>query len=218
MKQKFQTVEPWISHILHTIKKEIKGDHLSKSPSFHRAHFSSRPINRLTSEEIIPVYQKELLKGEDESLAEWVINRWVFRHGDIYDHFASFLAEINPEFEEITSLTEEQSRKILDGAVSRFGALPVYLFSVLNGVVFPEKVLLSLRKTAEKEENERREETEKVSLAETVSQMEERHRVELAKMEKKYEDKLSGLVSKHDEMIEALKKQIRSLQKQLQNR
>ena len=146
--QLFQTVEPWIFQILGEIKKDIKTEHLGSDPVFYRMYFGNRPQNRLTAEEIFEGYAKELLKGNEE-LSEWVVNRWVFKHGDLYRHFADGLSEVNPEFGAIKELSAEESEEILEGAGEVFGAVDVYLFSVLNGVVFPKAVLERLRRAAE---------------------------------------------------------------------
>ena len=213
MKEKFQTVQPWLFQVLHTIKKEIKGEHLSKSPAFYKAHFGNRPLNRLTNEEICAVYAKELLQGEDEEMREWVINRWVFRHGDIYEHFAGRLGQIHPDFDAIKSLDDAQSERVLSGSIESFGALPVYLFTILNGVVISPSVLKRLRVAAEKEMEKQEE-----KISESVEQRLERQKNDMLRLEKKYEDKLAGVVKKHATDVEALKKQVRSLQQQLNSR
>lgn len=215
MKDKFQTLQPWLPQIIHTIKKEIKSEHLSKSPVFYKTHFGSRPLNRITNEEIASVYEKELLHGDNDELGEWVVNRWVFRNGDIYQHFAQRLGEIHPNFDEIKSLDDAQSEQVLSGSIETFGALPIYLFTVLNGVVFPESVLNHLRTTAVSQEVAQKTEREEAAQAESIEQMRERHISELTRLERKYEDKLAGVMKKHATDVEALKRQVRALQQKL---
>jgi hypothetical protein len=217
MKNPFQTLQPWLSQILHTIKRELKTDHLSKNPSFYRTYFGNRPMNRLSSEEIFAAYEKELLQGNEE-LAEWVVNRWVFNHGEVYKHFAERLSRVNPNFDEIECLDEPQSKEILAGAVDSFGALPVYIFSVLNGVVFPESVLAHLRSQAEKEEGAKAEEEMAAREKETLEQLVSRHQREISRLQEKYEDKIAGVMKKYAIDIEALKKQIRALQQKVNAR
>jgi hypothetical protein len=218
MKDKFQTLQPWLSQVLHTIKKEIKAEHLSKSPIFYKAHFGNRPLNRLTNEEICVVYEKELLQGDNEEMGEWVINRWVFRHGDIYQHFAERLTQIHPDFDEIKSLNDMQSEQVLSGSVESFGAISVYLFTVLNGVVISPSVLGRLRSAAEKEQAKLKTELETALHTENLEQILERQKNELVRVEKKYEDKLAGVMKKHATDVEALKKQVRSLQLKLNSK
>ena len=217
MSNPFSTLQPWLIQILHTIKREIKSEHLSKDPSFYRAHFGNRPQNRLTTEEIIAAYSKELLGG-NEPLSEWVINRWVFQHGEIYRHFAEKLTQIRSDFSEIQSLTEEESAGVLSGSIPSFGALPTYIFSVLNGVVFPENVLQSLRVQAEQEGKDKAEELFVAAEKETLEQIQTRHAREMARLQEKYEDKIAGVMKKYTIDVEALKKQIRALQQRMHDR
>ncbi|HSX13601.1 MAG TPA: hypothetical protein VLE96_04185 [Chlamydiales bacterium] len=212
MTQIFQALQPWLPQILHSIKKEIKIEHLAKSPSFYKEHFGNRPLNRLTNEEISNAYEKELLQGNQE-LEEWVINRWVFRHGDIYQHFAERLSQINPDFSEIKTLDDRQSESVLTGAPERFGSLFVYLFAVLNGVVLAPETLEMLRQNAEKEEKTLQEKEVHSIRQASLEEMLENQKNEMLRLEKKYEEKLAGVVKKHAIDVEALKKQIRALQK-----
>jgi hypothetical protein len=214
MENKFQSIQIWIPSILGAIKKEIRTDHLASSPAFARAHFGNRPLNRLTTEEIFKVYEKELLAGQ-EDLSEWVVNRWVFKHGDIYQHFAERLGEIQPDFGNIERLDEGQSEQILAGAPEAFGALQVYLFSYLNGVVFPEKVFAHLRALAEKEERERQVKLQQEEESQSMAEALESAKRECLLLQQKYEAKMAGLMKKYTTDVEALKKQIRSLQQQL---
>jgi hypothetical protein len=210
----FISIQPWVADVLQTIKKELRIDHLSASPAFARAHFGNRPLNRIASEELIAAYEKVLLAG-DTDLSDFVVNRWVFKHGDLYKHFAERLSEINPEWGSLEKLTPEESNKILEGASSAFGALNVYLFSVLNGVVFPEGVVAKLRSDAEKEEAARKASESKAEEQASLSQMVEKLQRDSAREKEKYESKVAGVMKKYATDIEALKKQIRSLQQQL---
>lgn len=217
MQNQFVTIQPWLPDVLAAIKREIRTDHLANSPSFVRAHFGNRPLNRLTFEEILAVYEKNLLSG-DEDLAEWVVNRWVFKHGDLYAHFAERLEKIDANYHELEHLSEEQSEQVLEGAVARFGAVSTYLFSVLNHVVFPKTVFDRLRSDAEKEESAKKVEIEERNEAERAADLKVRHEKEMARIQEKFESKISGIMKKYTVDIEALKKQIRALQKQISSR
>ena len=214
MKNKFETIQSWIPLVLESIKKEIRTDHLVQSPAFARTHFGNRPLNRISSEEIFDTYQKELLAG-NEDLADWVVNRWVFKHGDVYEHFAERLSQINPDFGSIEALSLSESEQILAGAPESFGYLPTYLFCHLNGVVFPEEVFIRLRDAAvkeiEKKETEDKQQEDQKNLLDSL----ERKNREVAALQQKYEQKVAGVMRKYTVDIEALKKQVRSLQHQL---
>ncbi len=212
MKNQFETLQSWIGQILNEIKKDIKTDHLPSDSLFYKANFGSRPLNRLSSDEIFKVYEKELLKG-NETLAEWVVNRWVFKHGDIYRHFSEGLSRIHPDFDEIKTLTVEQSEEILKGA--SFDAVPIYLFSMLNGVVFPETILGRLRKNAETEAASQKQEEASAAEKQTLEQTVARYERDIARLHEKYESRLAGVQKKYTTDVEALKKQIRILQQRL---
>jgi hypothetical protein len=214
MKNKFQTIQIWIPAILSEIKKEIRTEHLASSPTFMRTHFGHRPLNRITNEEIFTIYEKELLTGSPD-LEDWVINRWVFKHGDVYQHFAERLSQIHPDFGSITSLDLSQSEKILEGASQAFGALPVYLFAYLNGVVFPEAVFEKLKIAAEKEETSKKLENQQREEQKNLLEAVEQAKKDIFTLHQKYENKMAGLLKKYATDTEGLKKQIRSLQQQL---
>ena len=210
----FTLVQPWMQQILQSIKKDIKTDHLSVDKSFYKAHFGNRPLNKLSIEEIFAVYEKELLAGNAD-LSDWVVNRWVFRHGDIYRHFADRLNAINPHFQEIQSLTDAQAEQILANAVESFGATKVYIFSRLNGVVFSDMIFDGLHQAALKDTQSKQAEQEQKNLDESIEELKLRHQRELSRLQEKYEDKLSGVQRKYSTDVEALKKQIRALQQRV---
>ena len=213
MKNQFQTLQNWTHEIFNAIKKDIKSDHLHTDPVFYRTYFGNRPQNRLTSEEIFAAYEKELLKGNDE-LAEWVVNRWVFKHGDLYQHFVQRLERINPEFDQIQHLTKEESESVLEGAIESFGAIPTFLFSLLNGVVFPADVLERLRKAADAEKVSQKDEAEKNDKQEDLEKVVAAHQREIARLN----DKIAGVQRKYTNDTEALKKQVKALQQKVHAR
>jgi hypothetical protein len=212
MTNKYHTLQPFLGEILGSIRKDIKTDYLPGSMAFCRAHFGSRPIARLSNEEINTVFIKELLAGNGE-MSEWVVNRWVFKHGEVYQHFAARLAKVNPDFDAIASLTTEESQKILAGASESFSAKTVYFFAMLNGVVFPEPIFADLRKQAEAEEAQQKTEAEAAGEQLELAKLIERHEREIARLTEKYEQKLAGMLKKYTTDTEALKAQVRALQK-----
>lgn len=210
MENQFQSLESWTIEILEMIKKDIKTDHLHTDPQFYRTYFGNRPQNRLTSAEIFGAYEKELAKG-NEDLAAWVVNRWVFKHGDLYQHFADRLAKINPKFDEIQTLSEEESLGILEGAAESFGAIPTFLFALLNGVVFPKKILENLKKEAEiareNREASAKQALEELSFEKTIAAQ--------SREIQRLNDKIKGVLKKYEKDTESLKKQIKALQKKV---
>lgn len=211
---KFFLASPWIRDVLGAIKKELKTEHLPGNRSFHQAHFANRPLQRITLEELMAVYERELLHG-DEALGEWVTHRWVCKHGDVYQHFAERLTEISENFSQLQALSEEESRRVLAGASERFGPVTTYLFSLLNGVVFPTTIMETLRQEASLyKQQEAHAEEERIDEKNRQS-LQEQHERQLRRLQEKYEGKLSGLEKKYQLDTDALKQQIRSLQRRL---
>lgn len=200
--------------VLSTIKKDLKSDYLPGDRAFYKKYFGNRPLSRLSTDEIFSAVEQELL-AENEPLGDWVVNHWVFQHGDIYNHFAEKLSEISPDFNELSELSIDESQKILEGSES-FGAIAVYLFSVLNGVVFPTAVFEKLRQAAAQEKQTKDAESSAQSAQESLALIIERQQREISRLQEKYESKVSGVLRKYEMDTDALKKQIRSLQKQLQ--
>jgi hypothetical protein len=213
MENQFQALQNWITEILQEIKKDIKTDHLHSDPVFYRTYFGNRPQNRLTTEELFEAYTKELIQG-NEDLAAWVVNRWVFKKGDLYQHFADRLSEVNPDFDQIKELTVKQSERVLDGAFENFGAIDTFLFALLNGVVFPEEIKTRLSKAAEAEKEallkEEQEHVEHTNLEKILAS----HQREVTRLH----DKIAGVQKKYTTDTEGLKKQIKALQQKLNAR
>ena len=213
MENQFISLQEWTLDILEAIKKDIKSDHLHTDPVFYKTYFWNRPQNRLSSQEIFTAYEKELIKGNEE-LSEWVVNRWVFKNGELYEHFAKELGQINPDFSEIKQLSVEQSEKVLKGAAESFGAIQTFLFSYLNGVVFPKEILEKLRKGAEAEKALLKQQAEKMVQLESVEKVVAAHQREIARLE----SRVAGVQKKYATDTEALKKQIKALQNKLNGR
>lgn len=150
MQIKFQTLLPWMEAIVTSIKKEIKSDFLESNPIIRRTYFGNLPQNRITSMDISSAFTKEIEKGNDQ-ISDFVIDRWIFKHGMIYNHFAERLYAVNPDFDQIKELTLEQSAQVLAGAKEAFGAIDTYVFSIFNGVVFPAAVLAGMLQDAKDE-------------------------------------------------------------------
>jgi hypothetical protein len=215
-KEKFSMLQPWMPLIIDSIKKDLKNEHLKNDPGFLRANFPGKNPSKLTLEELTDAYTKAIAEGEDpEQLAEYIANRWVLKHSDIYYYFEQELAKINPEFSEIKKIDQQLATKIMERAIQQFGTITTYLFCVLNSVVFPEDVYKQLSSNASRQATEKKEEvkadTEKASL-ETLKR---NHDQDIARLVDKYEKKLLGMQKKYLADTEMLKKQIANLQRKL---
>jgi phage host-nuclease inhibitor protein Gam len=96
-----------------------------------------------------------------------------------------------------------------------FDIQSIYLFARLNEVVFSEQFFERLRVAAEKEREEKREREEKKEKQDTLEQLLERSKREIVRLQERYEDKLAGVQRKYQTDVDALKKQVRSLQQKL---
>ncbi len=210
-KNKFFLAQPWIREILSLLKKELKTEHLPGHRAFHQEHFANRPLHRIALEELVAVYERELLQG-NQALGDWIVNRWVCKHGEIYHHFAERLSEITDNFSELKILSESDSERVLAGTSEAFGAVATYLFSLLNGVVFPDSIMERLRIEATQYQKDQKQQEEERIESKTLQSLKEHHERELRRVKEKYESKLSGLEKKYTLDTESLKRQIRSLQ------
>jgi hypothetical protein len=210
---KFDKLQPWANEIFCAIKKDLRQEHLIKAPAFVQKHFPKRPLDKLTSEEFAGAYLREIAEG-DEALGEKVVTRWVMKHAELYQLFATELGKINPQFDEIETLPLEFSACLLQASVSQFGATVTYIFSVMNAVVFTEEQLAKLRALAMAESAQGKQE-EKESAFVSIEALREHYEKELRKQAEKYERRLQGIERKYVQDVEGLKKQISGLHRKL---
>lgn len=184
MQIKFQTLLPWMSEIIACIKKDIKTDFLPGNPIFSRTYFRNLPQSQISADDICKAFTKEIENG-NESVSDFVIDRWVSKHGNIYNHFAERLHAVNPDFDQIKELTPAQSAQILAGAKEAFGLQDTYIFSVLNGVVFPTSVLEKLLQEANDEIEDLKKQEMQAAADRELAKAAEKQRKELAKSMKR---------------------------------
>jgi len=215
-KEKFAMLSPWMPFIVEAIKKDLKNDHLRKDMAFVRQYFAGKNTNKITTEDLVQAYTHALANEENgEDLAEFVSNRWLLKHSDLYHHFEQELTKIDPNFSDLEVMEKEPSMAIMEKAVKEFGAPETYLFCVLNSVVFPDEVYKLLNQRAEqhvKHSIAAAEEQKKQSSAEAIQQDFEQ---QISRLTDKYEKKLQGMQKKYNTDTEILKKQITNLQRKL---
>ena len=88
---KFAILSPWLFDIIHAIKRDCKSEHLRLDPSFVKVHFSGLPMHRIGTKEMRDIYGQQILTGNDR-IAEFIANRWMFRHMNVYRFFETALA------------------------------------------------------------------------------------------------------------------------------
>lgn len=215
-KEKFVLLQEWMPLIIDSVKKDLKNEHLRKDLSFSRSYFPGKNASKLTLEELVGAYTQAIATGENaEELAEFIANRWLLKHGDIYYYFEQELAKINPDFSEINDIDQHLATKIMEGAIQQFGTISTYLFCVLNSVVFPEEIYNKLGHDASRQAVEQKEEANVAKEKNSFEAMQREHEQNIARVVDKYEKKLLGMQKKYLSDVEMLKKQIANLQRKL---
>lgn len=145
--QKLAELAPLYTQIFTSVKKDMRDEHLKMDRGFFKRNFPNRDLNSLTVDDLIQVYSKFITAGS-EPLAEFIANRWLLRHLEIYNYFEEKLQAVSSKIDEIQELEEGFARRLLEEATSRFSAQDCYIFSILNCVAFPKPLLNTLRKDA----------------------------------------------------------------------
>ncbi len=210
---KFEKLEPWAVDIFQAIKKDLRNEHLLKTPSFAQKHFPKKGLDKLTNEEFASAYLKEIAEG-DEELGERVVSRWVVKNGELYQFFAEELSKINPQFDEIENLPSDVSAFLLNASVSQFGIAETYIFCVMNTVVIEEGQLAKLKEMALAHKALAKSQEKCVPL-ESLESVRDHYEKEIRKLTEKYEKRMQGVERKYVQDVEGLKKQISQLHKKL---
>ncbi len=207
---KFEKLTPWIDEIFQVIRKDLKNEHLLKTPSFVKKHFPNRAVDKIATHELASAYIKEITEG-DEELGENIVTRWVMKNAEVYQFFASELSKINPKFDEIEFLSPEVSRVLVDTAVKQFGPVRTYLLCVMNGVVLSEDHFLLLREMALQEKPQ----IEETPSFASTEELRDHYDKQMRKTVEKYESRMQGLERKYKQDVDGLKKQIAQLHKKM---
>lgn len=214
--QKFALLNRWIPDIIESIKKDLKNEHLKKDWGFVKQYFAGKNPNKLTHEELANAYSDAIANNENaEELAEFIVNRWLLKHSELYHYFEEELGKINPNFNEIEELDRKQSMDMMEKAIGQFGAPHTYLFCVLNSVVFPGDVYEELNQRAEKSVAESIEQKAIAKEQQSYADMQRSYEQQISRLTDKYEKKLQGLQKKYIQDTDILKKQVATLQRKL---
>ncbi len=215
-KEKFAILTPLMPYVIENVKKDLKNDHIRTDGIFARHYFSGKNHNKLSVEELSEAYTHALAHQESaEAIGEFIANRWLLNHGEVYHFFEEELSKINPDFSSLEVLDPQVSVVLMEKAISAFGAPTTYLFCVLNSVVFPDEIFQQLAKKAQDELKNKAENTAKEKERLSAEMMERNHEQQIARLTDKYEKKLMGLQKKYVTDTEALKKQVAILQRKL---
>lgn len=208
--QKFATqLKPWMPLIVETTKRDLKQGPLARK-------YFSKPIAKLTADELKDGYLRAIAEDEQgESIGEWVAQCWLLKKPDLYAYFKDKLSEINPEFDQIEEIEHSKANAIVKEAISQFGAPDIYLFTIINAVVFPADVVDDLSAKAESEVKDAQQKKQAAHEEKSTEKMIANYEQQIARLTDKYEKKLQGFERKYLDDTESLKKQISLLQKRL---
>ena len=203
---RFSLLSPWFSDIIAAVKRDCKSEHLRLDPGFVRQHFGGTPVQRISLEEMRAVYLQQILAGH-ERLAEFIANRWLFRHMDIYRFFEESLEKISPDFDSISELTQEQADELIKQASEKFDCEKVFCFVAINEVALPKEPFERLQRQAleclSKRQNE--------MPADEDAEAEEKWRGEMDRMKERHEKKIAEMTKKHQQEVQRLQKEISQL-------
>lgn len=218
-KEKFSILREWIPTIVESIKKDLKNEHLKKDLSFTKKYLAGKNIAKLTTDDLIQAYSQALEDSENsEALAEFMANRWLLKNTELYEFFEAQLRQISQNFTELDEIDSQKSKEIVAGSIQAHGALPTYLFAVINSVVFPKQIYTDLGELAREHHKKSVEEARIQQESFTVESTKKHYEQLMNRLTDKYEKKLSGLQKKYVQDMESLKKQVGNLQRKLDNR
>lgn len=215
-KQKIIFLQEWLPSLIEAVKKDIRQEHLKQDWLFVKKYLSGKSLHKLTTEDLVQAYTKAVEEEEKgEEIAEFLTNRWIMKHSDIYGYFEQELGRINPDFTEIKEVSSEEAQRMIEQSSAAFGAANAYIFCVLNSVAFPERSMADFQEQVKKEKSMHEAAKECENLRISEEELLRSHEREIARLTDKYEKKLNGLQKKYVTDIDALKKQISSLHKKL---
>ncbi|MFA6916673.1 MAG: hypothetical protein WC222_09775 [Parachlamydiales bacterium] len=219
LREKFALLGDWIIEIIHPIKKDLRQDHLAQDRVFANKYFRGKTLNKITNEEFVKVYSHAVQQEEKgEQIAEFLFHRWLMKNTDVYYMFDRELSKITEDYTTLKSIDRETSQKIKDKAIEQFGPEKVYLFCLLNGVVFDHETMDEIAHKANETRQKNLKEGEERKTQHEKDAEVRNQEAEIARLKNKYEDKLAGLEKKYERDVSALKKQVAQLQRNLQNK
>lgn len=215
-KEKFAMLKAWMPKIVEDIKKDIRNEHLKNDWMFVKKYLNNKNMHKATAEDLAEAYSKAVAEEESaEEIGEFLTNRWLLKHGDIYHYFEQKLTAINPNFSDLEEIDTAKSKEIIDGAVTQFGAPNTYLFAVLNSVVFSKDAYDTLAKKALDVSRKQEEAMKQKHEFDSIAAMQSSYEEQMARLTDKYEKKLAGMQKKYLIDVEALKKQVANLTRKL---
>lgn len=211
--EKFNQLQPWLTDIFRDVKRDLKNEHLKKDNSFVKKYFT-KPYHKVEVEDLVQGYQAAINDGADH-VAEFIFQRWMMKHTDIYQFFAHELEKINPDFSQIEQIEPVRAHELAKKSSTQFGAKNSFLFAVINSVAFPEKIFSDLEKEARQETIEAEKMKSEQLAFSSQEALVKNYETKIQRLTDRYEKRLAGLEMKYHTDVDQLKKQIANLQKKL---
>lgn len=211
--RKFALLESFSGEIFTGIKKEIKKEVATKGSLLQRK--LGIPSVKETKE-MMELFLKNIITEKDEDLGEWVASAWINRHGEIFQCFHEHLIKISSSYDELTEIPAAAENALIQESVAKFGALNVYIFSILNSVVISAKKMEELKVLAQKEVESKKEEKEVVPAV-SVEELQKKFEEQMQKVLEKQEKRILGITERHQMEVAGYRKQIGQLQKKLES-
>lgn len=212
--EKFILIKPWLDSIIEKVKKDLKNEHLVKDKRFCSKYFLGKNPNQIKVSEMIEAYAKDIAEG-NVGLGEFIASRWLLKNTDLYGFFEDKLKVINPDFDQINEISLEQSFKMIEESIKEYDPGTVYIFCVFNEVAFHKEAAERLKTIAEKRHQALQEESEEKETVQSLDSLKKRHAREISTLSDRFEKKFIGLQKKYLNDVEALKKQISTLQRKI---
>jgi len=214
--EKLALIREWIPDVICEIKKEIRNEHLRGNYLFMKRYLGGKPLAKISTEELVAAYEKAISEDlEKEQIATFIVQRWLAKQTDVYAFFAEELGKVDPDFASLESIDDAIEKKIVANAVDQFGARNSYLFSILNSVVFSQQAYDSLKTQALEQREQQLANATASRHATPPQELKAHYEEQIARLTDNYEKKLNGWQKKYFHDIDALKKQIASLQRRL---
>lgn len=204
---KFENLFPFMGEVCGSIKKEIKQEFIQKG-------FFRNKADCQDWKGILQFFSRKAGEERDEKIIEWLSSAWICKHGEIFQLFHEKLSQLSSQYDSLKEFPLEFECSLKEISLKEFGAVQVYIFSVLNSVVFSKQTYQELRENALKELSlEKREEC--VSAL-SVEELKKRFEEEKLRLCEKYERKMQGVIKKFQIEVEGYRKQIGLLQKKIE--
>ena len=131
----------------------------------------------------------------------------MYRNAEIFHMFHEKLLAVDPNYDRLEKFSIDLEESLQKIAVEKFGFVRVYLFSVLNSVVFSELTFKKFREEALKELSFLQKDLDSSKEVLSVEDLRKSFEQEKMKLEEKFEKRLQGILKKTQMEVGGYRKQ-----------